>query len=130
LLLRWSAIVGPRNRCLLFPYALDQKRKCLRVAVPNGMVKAQYSPLLPLIIQKIGEVLPIVSVETIVLSVEPRFFEKRFRATQKKEEGTPINEDALERACQRLLDEGVSPRFVSSLAKIEVLLNQRRHAHR
>ncbi len=128
LISRWTAIVGRRSRKILFPKRLDVEKKTLRVAVPNSMVRAQYEPLLPLIVEKIAQVLPSIPVEKITLSVEPRYFERS--AGTEETPGTSVSPapEAVKKAQQRLLEQGISPRLAANLAHIEAMLEQNRDA--
>ncbi len=130
-IVQWSAVVGKRSRRLLFPRKYDAFHKVLYVAVPNSMVRAQYEPLLPLIIEKMAQVVPEVPVQRIALSVDPRWFPAKERIGADTPPPPPEPDPAQVAAAeQRLLEAGVSPRFASVLARIEVLRNQRRDEDR
>ncbi len=128
LISRWTAVVGRRNRKILFPKKLDVEKKTLRIAVPNSMVRAQYEPLLSLIVEKIAQVAPGMPVEKIVLSVEPRYFAGNAELTEPPVVSVDPAPEAVGNARQRLVEKGVSPRLATTLAHIEVMLEQNRDA--
>ncbi len=128
ILTRWTAIVGRRNRKVLFPKNYDTSKQILRVAVPNSMVRAQYEPLLALIVEKAAQVLPCVPIKKIILSVEPRYFERRQERVERPDRVIVPDQEAVIRARQRLVEKGVSVRFIETLAYIEAMLTQSRNA--
>jgi len=129
LLCRWTDIVGKQNRKVLCPREFDSEKKILRIAVPNSMVRAQYEPLLSLIVEKIGATLPEVTVEKIVLSVEPRCFERKSPRGEMSPSITRTPSSAeIAKARQRLIEKGVSPRSAAILAPLEVMREHTRDA--
>lgn len=127
LLSDWTRIVGARSRGLLFPYRLDRRKKTLRVAVPNAMVRSQYEPLAPLILEKLAKVCPQAGVEHLSFSVEPRFFKRNKSVARPRPGAEPEPALVIEKK-EYLVAQGLSPERAEVLARIAARLERRRHA--
>ncbi|HOW51896.1 MAG TPA: DciA family protein [bacterium] len=127
-LFQWTAIVGKKSRNMLFPYEFDRRKRVLKVAVPNSMVRAQYEPLLPLIVEKMARILPEARVAGIALSVEPRHFEKKKRRPPARPPRPAPDPATVAEAERRLIAGGVSPEKARVLAEIAVLIDEKRRA--
>lgn len=123
----WTRIVGARSRGILFPYKIDRRKKTLRVAVPNAMVRSQYEPLASLIIEKMAKVCPGAGVEHLAFAVEPRFF-KRQKSAARPRPGAEPDPEAVAEKTAYLTAQGLSPERAGVLARIAARLERRRHA--
>ncbi len=123
----WTRIVGARSRGILFPYKLDKRKKTLRIAVPNAMVRSQYEPLAALIVEKMAKVCPGSGIEHLVFSVEPRFF-KRHKSVARPRPGVEPEPGTVTEKKEYLVAQGLSPERAEVLARIAARLERRRHA--
>gem|GEM_PF-1245241 len=127
-LFQWTAIVGKKSRNMLFPYEFDRRKRFLKVAVPNSMVRAQYEPLLPLIVEKLTRLMPEARIAGITLSVEPRHFEKKKRRPPARPARPRPDAENVAEAERRLIAGGVSEQKAHILAEIAVLIDEKRRA--